>query len=47
MKIHPAEAKLFYLDRQTDKRRDMMKLTVCFSQFCATLLKSKRKWENC
>jgi hypothetical protein len=35
MKIHPVEAKLFYLDSQKDGYRDMTMLTVRFSLFCA------------
>ena len=35
MKIHPVEATLFYLDSQNDGHRDIMMLTVHFSQFCA------------
>jgi hypothetical protein len=33
MKIHPVGAELFHVDRRTDERRDMTKLTVAFRNF--------------
>jgi len=31
MKIRPVGAELFYVERQTDKRKDMSKLIIAFS----------------